>query len=496
MTDASSSSPAASTDGRDVGLVGLAVMGQNLVLNLAEHGYRVSVYNRTTETTDEFVARQEFGDNIVGCETIEQLVASLSRPRRIILLVKAGVVVDKVIESIAPFLDAGDIIIDGGNSLYTDSTRRQTSLATSGIHFIGAGVSGGEEGARNGPSIMPGGASEAWPHVKEMLQAIAAKAGPNEDEPCCDWVGPEGAGHYVKMIHNGIEYGDMQVLAEAYAIMSALGRSNAEMAETFAIWNQGRLKSYLVEITSEILAQTDDAGVSIIDVILDAAGQKGTGKWTVISAMELGQPMLLVAEAVGARMVSSFVETRARAADLLSRPNNAPGSELALTLDDIGDAIYAAKLISYAQGFMTLNAASDEFEWNLDLGSTAKLWRAGCIIRAVFLDDIARAYAEQPDLENLLFDPFFVDALSSAVAGLRRTVVAATAAGLAVPAYASALTFYDGFRTARGSANLIQAQRDYFGAHTYERLDKPRGEWFHTDWVGSGGAAVSGSYSA
>lgn len=488
----------APTDGRDVGLVGLAVMGQNLVLNLAEHGYRVSVYNRTTETTDEFVDRQPFGDNIVGFETIEQMVASLSRPRRIILLVKAGVVVDKVIESIVPFLDSGDIIIDGGNSLYTDSTRRQDSLGEQGINFIGAGVSGGEEGARHGPSIMPGGAAEAWPHVQDMLQAISAKAGPGDDEPCCDWVGPEGAGHYVKMIHNGIEYGDMQVLAEAYAIMAAQGRSNAEMAETFAGWNEGRLKSYLVEITSEILAHTDDAGTSTIDVILDAAGQKGTGKWTVISAMELGQPMMLVAEAVGARMVSSFVDTRAKAAGLLTGPagTGAPSLADSLTLDDIGDAIYAAKLISYAQGFMTLDAASDEFGWNLDLGSIAKLWRAGCIIRAVFLDDIARAYAEQPDLENLLFDPFFVDALSSAVAGLRRTVVAAAEVGLAVPAYASALTFYDGFRTARGSANLIQAQRDYFGAHTYERLDKPRGEWFHTDWVGSGAAAVSGSYSA
>ncbi len=496
MTDATSPSPERSSDGRDVGLVGLAVMGQNLVLNLAEHGYRVSVYNRTTETTDEFVARQEFGDHIVGYETIEQMVASLSRPRRIILLVKAGVVVDKVIESLTPFLDDGDIIIDGGNSLYTDSTRRQTALADHGIHFVGAGVSGGEEGARNGPSIMPGGASQAWPHIKDMLQAISAKAGPGQDEPCCDWVGPEGAGHYVKMIHNGIEYGDMQVLAEAYALMSAQGQSNSEMATTFDQWNQGRLKSYLVEITSEILAHTDDDGVSTIDVILDAAGQKGTGKWTVISAMELGQPMMLVAEAVGARMVSSFVETRAQAQQLLPGPTDGAGSDLELTLDDIGDAIYAAKLISYAQGFMTLDAASSEFEWNLDLGSVAKLWRAGCIIRAVFLDDIARAYAEQPDLENLLFDPFFVDALSSAVGGLRRTVVAATAAGLAVPAYASALTFYDGFRTARGSANLIQAQRDYFGAHTYERLDKPRGEWFHTDWVGSGGAAVSGSYSA
>lgn len=502
MTDATSTSanPSSSGDGeasgRDVGLVGLAVMGQNLVLNLAEHGYRVSVYNRTTETTDEFVARQPFGDHIVGYETIEQMVASLSRPRRIILLVKAGVVVDKVIESIVPFLDDGDIVIDGGNSLYTDSTRRQTSLAEQNIHFIGAGVSGGEEGARNGPSIMPGGASDAWPHVKDMLQAISAKAGPADDEPCCDWVGPEGAGHYVKMIHNGIEYGDMQVLAEAYAIMSAQGRANEEMAATFAQWNNGRLKSYLVEITSEILAHTEESGQSTIDVILDAAGQKGTGKWTVISAMELGQPMMLVAEAVGARMVSSFVETRARAADLLPGPDGSPALDASLTLDDIGDAIYAAKLISYAQGFMTLDAASDEFDWSLDLGSIAKLWRAGCIIRAVFLDDIARAYAEQPNLENLLFDPFFADALSSAVAGLRKTVVAATAAGLAVPAYASALTFYDGFRTARGSANLIQAQRDYFGAHTYERLDKPRGEWFHTDWVGSGGAAVSGSYSA
>ena len=341
---------------------------------------------------------------------------------------------------------------------------------------------------------MPGGSPDTWPHIREMLQAIAAKAGPGDDEPCCDWIGPGGSGHYVKMIHNGIEYGDMQVLAEAYVTMRAMGLAPAEMADVFAEWNQGRLQSYLVEITAEILAATDDDGSPMIDVILDAAGQKGTGKWTVISAMELGQPMMLVAEAVGARMVSSFVDTRARAEDALTGPT----AELDpnLTADDIADAVYAAKLISYAQGFMVLADASKTHGWNLDLAPIARMWRAGCIIRAAFLDDIAQAYSRDEELENLLFDGFFAKAINGAIGGLRKTVVATAAAGVPIPACASALTFYDGFRTARGSAALIQAQRDYFGAHTYERVDKPRGEWFHTDWAGTGGAATSGSYSA
>ncbi len=478
----------------DVGLIGLAVMGQNLVLNLADHGYSVAVYNRTIATTEAFVVQASETQRIIGSNSLAELVDLLERPRKIILLVKAGAVVDTVIDDLVPLLDDGDIIIDGGNSLYTDTARRFESLTTKNIRYIGSGVSGGEEGARNGPSIMPGGSAEAWPLVKEMLQAISAKAGPGLDEPCCDWIGPAGSGHYVKMIHNGIEYGDMQVLAEAYLVMSAMGIAPAEQAETFAGWNEGRLRSYLVEITAEIMAATDEDGSPMIDLILDAAGQKGTGKWTVISAMELGQPMMLVAEAVGARMVSSFVDTRERAEPLLAGPTATLAD--ALTVDDVADAVYAAKLISYAQGFMVLEDVSATHEWNLDLASIAGLWRAGCIIRAAFLDDIVDAYRREPDLENLLFDEFFVDAINGAIVGLRKTVAAAISAGIPVPAYASALTFYDGFRTARGSANLIQAQRDYFGAHTYERVDRPRGEWFHTDWAGTGGSATSGSYSA
>ncbi len=482
------------TSTADAGLIGLAVMGQNLVLNLADNGYSIAVYNRTTATTEEFVARATDDQDVRGTETIEEFVAALSRPRKIILLVKAGEVVDKVIDQLLPHLEADDIVIDGGNSLFTDTQRRFEALAEQGIRYIGSGVSGGEEGARNGPSIMPGGSADAWPEVRDMLQAISAKAGPNDDEPCCDWIGPGGSGHYVKMIHNGIEYGDMQVLAEAYLALSALGNSPAEMATIFDGWNQGRLRSYLVEITAEIMAATDDDGTPMIDVILDAAGQKGTGKWTVISAMQLGQPMMLVAEAVGARMVSSFVDVRKRAAELLLGPESVGLGDLSVA--DVADAVYAAKLISYAQGFMVLADASAENEWGLDLASIARMWRGGCIIRAAFLDDIAEAYGRDANLVNLLFDPFFVDAVNASIPGLRKTVLAAAGAGIPVPAYASALTFFDGFRTARGSANLIQAQRDYFGAHTYERLDKPRGEWFHTDWAGTGGAATSGSYSA
>ena len=478
----------------DVGLIGLAVMGQNLVLNLADHGYSVAVYNRTTSTTTDFVARTAPDQDVRGTETLEALVGMLSLPRKIILLVKAGPVVDAVIDELVPLLDDGDILIDGGNSLHTDTTRRLERLEARGVRYVGSGVSGGEEGARHGPSIMPGGSADAWPHLREMLQAISAKAGSRVDEPCCDWIGPGGSGHYVKMIHNGIEYGDMQVLAEAYVTMRAMGMAPAEMAEVFTRWNEGRLRSYLVEITAAILAATDNDGTPMIDVILDAAGQKGTGKWTVISAMELGQPMMLVAEAVGARMVSSFVDTRARAEGLLSGSTARLNPDL--TADDLADAVYAAKMISYAQGFMVLADASKTHGWDLDLASIARMWRAGCIIRAAFLDDIAQAYTRDNTLENLMFDEFFVEAINGAIGGLRRTVVAAAAAGLPIPACASALAFYDGFRTARGSASLIQAQRDYFGAHTYERVDAPRGEWFHTDWAGTGGAATSGSYSA
>jgi 6-phosphogluconate dehydrogenase len=478
----------------DIGLIGLAVMGQNLALNIADNGYSIAVYNRTVETTNDFAERATEAQDVRATQTIEEFVAAVARPRKLLLLVKAGAVVDTVIGQLLPHLDDGDIVIDCGNSLYTDSERRTTELAGHGVRFVGSGVSGGEEGARFGPSIMPGGDPTTWDEIRPILQAISAKAGPNNDEPCCSWLGNGGSGHYVKMVHNGIEYGDMQVLAEAHLVLAALGQAPKDMARTFADWNEGRLQSYLVEISSEILDAVDDDGTPMIDVILDAAGQKGTGKWTVISAMELGQPVMLVAEAVGARIVSSFVETRATAEGLLTGP--AASSLEDLTVDQLESAVYAAKLISYAQGFMLLSAASDENFWDLDLGAIAGLWRGGCIIRAAFLDDITAAYANDVDLENLLFDPVFAERVNADQGGLRATVLAATKAGIAIPAMASALAFYDGFRKARGSANLIQAQRDYFGAHTFERVDRPRGEWFHRDWANTGAAATSGSYSA
>ncbi len=477
----------------DVGLVGLAVMGQNLALNIADSGYSIAVHNRTAATAAEFAAGAEPGQDIRASTGVEDFVAGLARPRKILLLVKAGEPVDAVIGQLLPHLASGDIIVDCGNSLFTDSERRTADLQAHGVRFVGAGVSGGEEGARHGPSIMPGGDVTAWPEIEPILEAVAATAGPNDDEPCCAWLGGGGAGHYVKMVHNGIEYGDMQVLAEALMVLRATGLKPDEVAAVFKKWNQGRLQSYLVEITAEILAATDDDGTPMVDVILDAAGQKGTGKWTVISAMELGQPVMLVGEAVGARMVSSLVETRATASDLLGGPGTIFPS--GATEAQVEAAVYGAKLISYAQGFMLLAEASRTYRWSLDLATVARLWRGGCIIRASFLDDIAAAYSSDGDLENLLFDPVFADRITEAQAGLRQTVVAAATAGVATPALSSALAFYDGFRTARGSAALIQAQRDYFGAHTFERVDEPRGQWFHRDWAATGARAVSGSYS-
>lgn len=478
----------------DIGLVGLAVMGQNLALNIADNGFSIAVFNRTVETTLRFAESATAGQDVRAAESIDDFVASIARPRKLLILVKAGAVVDAVIEQLLPHLDEDDIIIDCGNSLYTDSEQRTAELAEHGIRFVGCGVSGGEEGARFGPSIMPGGDESAWDEISTILTAISAKAGTNNDEPCCSWLGDGGSGHYVKMVHNGIEYGDMQVLAEAHLALRALGQSPQDMATTFTAWNNGRLQSYLIEISAEIFAAVDDGGAPMIDVILDAAGQKGTGKWMVISAMELGQPVMLVAEAVGARIVSSFVETRATAETLLTGPD--AGDLGDLTVEHVESAVYAAKLISYTQGFMLLAKASDENGWNLDLGAIAVLWRGGCIIRSAFLDDITAAYTSDSNLENLLFDPVFAERINADQGGLRATVTAATKAGIAVPAMASALAFYDGFRTSRGSANLIQAQRDYFGAHTFERVDRQRGEWFHRDWANTGAAATSGSYSA
>jgi 6-phosphogluconate dehydrogenase len=473
----------------DVGLVGLAVMGQNLVLNLADRDHRVAVYNRTTSVTESFVEGSAAGREIAGYAELADLVDGLSSPRKVILLVKAGAAVDAVLGDLAPLLAPGDIVIDGGNSLYTDTERRCREMAERGLLYVGAGVSGGEEGARHGPSIMPGGAEAAWPAIREMLQSIAARA--DDGTPCCDWLGPGGSGHYVKMVHNGIEYGDMQVIAEAYSLMKASGMSHDEMADTFGRWGDGVLDSFLVDITADILRTRDTDGSPLVENILDAAGQKGTGKWTVISSMELGQPVSLVAEAVYARIVSSFKDLRVDAA---GRRDASGLPTPAFELDDLRDALYASKIVSYAQGFMLLRAASDEHGWDLDLSQVASLWRAGCIIRAAFLDDVMRAFSGGVD--NLLLDPGFSGRVQAAEGGWRRVVATAVGAGVPVPAYSSALAFYDAFHSAQVSANLIQAQRDYFGAHTYERVDHPRGEHFHTDWTGRGGPTTSRAYDA
>jgi 6-phosphogluconate dehydrogenase len=478
------------SESADLGMIGLAVMGQNLVLNLADHGYRVAAFNRTGSVTEEFLAGPAAASTVIPVFSLAELVTRLKRPRRLMMMIKAGPAIDTVIEQLVPLLDRGDIIIDGGNSLFTDTARRTRSLEAQGLWFIGTGISGGEEGARHGPSIMPGGSVAAWPHVREMFQAIAAKTA--DGTPCADWVGPDGAGHYVKMVHNGIEYGDMQVIAEAYQLLRASGLSHTEMSATFRSWNQGALDSFLIGITAEILAFLDDDGTPLVEKVLDAAGQKGTGKWTVASSMELGQPVTLVGEAVYARMVSALKEERMVAANRLAGPRLA----MVVGPDAVGDALYASKIVSYAQGFMLMRAASHEYGWSLDLGRTASLWREGCIIRAAFLDDISAAYRRDPQLPNLLLDPFFAEAIAGAQVGWRRAVTSAQAAGIPVPAYSTALAFYDSYRSERLPANLIQAQRDYFGAHTYERIDQPRGVFFHTNWTGKGGEVTSGSYQA
>jgi 6-phosphogluconate dehydrogenase len=464
----------------DLGLIGLAVMGRNLALNIADRGYSVAVYNRSGERTDGFVAGEAKESPIIGVHTLGALVQALEQPRIVVLMIKAGEAVDEQIEALVPLLDAGDIVIDGGNSQFTDTERRTIELAESGIRFIGMGISGGEEGARYGPSLMPGGNAAAWPHVKAIFTSIAAVA---DGEPCCEWVGPGGAGHYVKMVHNGIEYGDMQVIAEAYDIMSrGLGLDAGAMQPIFARWNTGRLDSFLIEITADIMSTVDADGEPLLDRVLDAAGQKGTGKWTVVASMDQAAPTTLVAEAVYARIVSSLVDQRAAASKILKGPRGAISDEPDVVISDLEDALYASKIVSYAQGFMLFEAASGEFGWNLDAGTIASLWRSGCIIRSRFLADITAAYRSNPELSNLLLEGFFGDALAEAEPGWRRTVGRAVAAGIPVPAYSSALAFYDGYRSRRLPANLIQAQRDSFGAHTYERIDEPRGEFFHSTW--------------
>ena len=478
----------------DIGLIGLAVMGENLVLNMESHGFTVAVYNRTTSKVDDFVGGRGAGKSIVGTHSVEQLCASLERPRRVMIMVKAGKPVDLVIESLLPYLDEGDIVIDGGNSQYQDSERRTAELAEKGLLFIGTGVSGGEEGALLGPSIMPGGNPEAWPHVKPIFQAIAAKT--DAGEPCCDWVGRGGAGHFVKMVHNGIEYGDMQMICEVYEMMKAgLEMSNEEMHEVFARWNDGVLDSYLVEITRDILGYRDENGEATVDFILDTAGQKGTGKWTGIAALDAGQPLTAIAEAVFARCVSALKDERVAASEVLDGPGTVFDGNRAAMVDDLEQALYASKIVSYAQGYQLMRAMSEEQDWALDYGAVALMWREGCIIRSRFLGNIRDAFENDPKLANLMLDGFFQAAIENAQASWRRVVATAVKLGIPMPAISAALSYFDSYRSERLPANLLQAQRDYFGAHTYERIDRPRGEFFHTNWTGRGGTTASTTYS-
>jgi 6-phosphogluconate dehydrogenase len=478
----------------DIGLIGLAVMGQNIVLNMDDHGYTVAVFNRTVSKVDEFLSQEAAGTKVIGTHSIQELCATLKRPRRVMLLVKAGGPVDEFIEALLPHLEAGDVIIDGGNSHFPDTIRRTKYLESKGLLYIGTGVSGGEEGARHGPSIMPGGSVAAWPHVKEIFQSIAAKT--PEGEPCCDWVGEDGAGHYVKMVHNGIEYGDMQLIAEAYHLMKeGLGLSNEQMHEVFARWNEGPLDSYLIEITRDILGTTDEDGRYVLDLILDTAGQKGTGKWTGVSALDLGMPMTLVTEAVFSRCVSALKNERVAASTILKGPAPRFEGDRQAFVDDIGRAVYASKIISYAQGFMLLREAANEYKWHVNYGGVALMWRGGCIIRSRFLGKIRDAFAKNPDLHNLLLDDFFRSVIDESQASWRRVVARAAEMGIPIPAMSSALAFFDGYRHGWLPANLVQAQRDYFGAHTYERVDQPRGQFFHTNWTGRGGRVSSTTYT-
>jgi 6-phosphogluconate dehydrogenase len=479
----------------DIGLIGLAVMGQNLVLNMNDHGYQVAVFNRTVSKVDNFIQNEAAGTQVVGTHSIAEFAQSLKRPRRAMLMVKAGKAVDEMIEDLLPHLEAGDIIIDGGNSHWPDTTRRTKYLAEKGFLYIGTGVSGGEEGARNGPSIMPGGNPAAWPHVKEIFQAIAAKV--EDGTPCCDWVGEDGAGHYVKMVHNGIEYGDMQLICEAYQLMrDALGLNADELHEVFAEWNKGELDSYLIDITSQIFAKKDDDGAPIVDKILDTAGQKGTGKWTCLSALDLGMPVTLIGEAVFSRCLSAIKDERVAASAILKGPRRSAKKYDRVTfVEDVRRALYCSKIISYAQGYMLLREAAKDQKWNLNFGGIALMWRGGCIIRSRFLGKIKAAFDKNPNLTNLLLNKFFTKALTSYQSGWRRAITQAVKSGIPTPAFTTALGFYDGYRTGRLPANLLQAQRDYFGAHTYERLDKPRGEFFHTNWTGKGGNVASGQYT-
>lgn len=480
----------------DIGLIGLAVMGQNLVMNMNDHGFKVAVFNRTVSKVDEFLEDEAKGSQVAGAHSIEELVQALKSPRRVMLMVKAGDTVDQMIEQIVPHLEKGDIIIDGGNSHFPDTNRRTKALNEKGILFIGTGVSGGEEGARNGPSIMPGGNSEAWPHVKDIFQAIAAKV--EDGTPCCDWVGEDGAGHYVKMVHNGIEYGDMQLICEAYQLLKeGIGLNADELHEVFTEWNKGELDSFLIEISAEIFSKKDEDGQPLIDKILDTAGQKGTGKWTAVSALDLGMPVTLIGEAVFARCLSAIKDERVAASKILHGPKRGNDAlDRKVFVEDVRRALYCSKMISYAQGYMLLREAGKEQGWNLNMGGIALMWRGGCIIRSQFLGKIKEAFDKNPKLTNLLMDDFFSCILNEYQASWRHALIHAISYGVPTPAFSTALAFYDGYRTERLPANLLQAQRDFFGAHTYERLDRPRGKYFHTNWTGRGGRVSSGSYNA
>ncbi|MCK5067119.1 MAG: decarboxylating NADP(+)-dependent phosphogluconate dehydrogenase [Bacteroidales bacterium] len=478
----------------DIGLIGLAVMGENLVLNMERNGFTVAVYNRTVEKVDKFINGRGKDKNFIGAHSIEEFIASLERPRKVMMLVKAGKPVDDFIDMVLPHLEEGDIIIDGGNSHFPDSIRRTQYVESKGKLFIGTGVSGGEEGALLGPSIMPGGSAAAWPHVKEIFQAISAKV--EDGTPCCDWVGNDGAGHFVKMVHNGIEYGDMQLISEAYNLMkNLLGMNAGEMHDVFKEWNNGDLDSYLIEITRDILGYRDEDGEALVEKILDTAGQKGTGKWTGIEALNLGIPLTLIGESVFARCLSALKEERVEAAKVLSGPVPSYSGDKATFINDIKSALYASKIVSYAQGYTLMREAAKEYDWDLNYGGLALLWRGGCIIRSAFLGKIKDAFDKNPGLPNLLLDPFFKEKVEVAQEGWRKVVATALVNGIPVPAFTTALNYFDGYRSERLPANMLQAQRDYFGAHTYERIDRPRGEFFHTNWTGRGGDTSSSTYS-
>lgn len=479
----------------DIAVIGLAVMGQNLILNMNDHGFKVVAYNRTVSKVENFLQNEAKDTDIIGADSIEDMISKLSSPRKVMLMVKAGDAVDQTIAQLVPHLESGDVIIDGGNSLFTDTIRRVDEAEAKGLLYVGTGVSGGEEGARNGPSIMPGGSPKAWPLIKDIFQSISAKT--PDGKPCCDWVGEGGAGHYVKMVHNGIEYGDMQLIAESYDLLKNICElSNSEIAEVFAKWNNGVLDSYLIQITSEILAFKDTDGSSLVDKIFDSAGQKGTGKWTVISSANLGQPVTLISEALYARFISSLKTQRHSASSAFPREEIAKPENTSSFIDELEQALYASKIISYTQGYMLMTAAAADYNWKLNYSGIATMWSGGCIIRSKFLSDIAAAYQTNPDLQSLLFDDFFKTAVRNADSAWRKVIISAVQSGIPAPAMSSALSFFDSYRSDVLPANLIQAQRDYFGAHTYERVDKNRGEYFHTNWTGHGGDTASSTYDA